>query len=412
MSSLEADASPVGGSNGGEGDGGRVPPSDQTIVTLATHKLDYLIERIQMSPDWPSRWFDNDRCELFSQPGFHIFGKCPSCKHLMSGVCATEYLAQDTNAATAAAPQSDAVMSAEATFEPFERRERKRLKGGFWSSFTFMPSFNREATQVTVLQCACTYNHQPPASGTETFGCGSQWLLRVTYKRGKENRGKTSIDTVRAGQFPYYWPAADAAAAEIPNSLSDAQSSAKNWATGLAAAITLLGVSGLLGSGKTVQALSKNWQIFFGIFAFLSVLAAALMIYQSTFASYGSLRLKQMLEPSDLRNADLDPLIEARASMRRLRRSVWATGFSVLAALAAASILLFVQPPATAPTTTDITYPAKITYNSGSVTVTTACGTVQASKSPDNSLALIPNNLPGASPVTIELDKITAIASC
>ena len=69
---------------------------------------------------------------------------------------------------------------------------------------------------------------------------------------------------------------------------------------------------------------------------------------------------------------------------------------AVLAALAAASILLFVQPPATAPTTTDITYPVKITYNSGSVTVTTSCGTVQASKSPDDSLTLIPNNLPGA----------------
>jgi len=402
-------------------------PGEDPVTENSTKPL-YASQRILLPDGWPTEtWFHSDRDVLAGQPGFHIFGLCPSCKHPMSGVCATEYLAQDEAGTEAGAEAEGHISGKEAwKFEEFRPIEQESLKRGarkresrsgrkpFWRGGGVRRPPEGRVTQVTVLQCACIVDHQGAPAGT--FGCGSQWLLRVTFNQG--GSAKTTIKHVSELQAPYYWPAADAAAAEIPNSLSDAQATAKNWAAGLAAAIALLGVSGLLGNGKTIQALSGIWQFFFGLAAFVAVLAAALMIYQSTLAGYGSTRLRQALKPSDLRNADLDPLIEASASVRRLRRSVWATGVSVLAALAAAGILLFVSPPGAAPAAGSIIYPypVKITYVTGGITVTTPCGVVQAPGSPGTaaaaSLTLKPSTPPSAGSIPIELSEITATSGC
>src|ERR1700734_3838511 len=71
--------------------------------------------------------------------GFHIRGHCPGCFHPTSAVCATKYLAQIV-------PPDDQ---------------------------------HRDRSMFTTLRCACIDNHAGALSGT--FGCGAEWMLKVTY---------------------------------------------------------------------------------------------------------------------------------------------------------------------------------------------------------------------------------------
>jgi hypothetical protein len=212
-------------------------------------------------------------------------------------------------------------------------------------------------TMLTVMRCACTYNHaaQPgaPSPPPDTFGCGSQWVVRVLYDDAPQ-----LAEILPAGELEatYCWPAADAAAAQVPSALTNARASAKNWSAGLTAILTLGGIGALLTSESTVRSLNTFWQVMFGIFAFVAVIANGVMLYQTTIASYGSSRSADALRPSDLRDADLDALIQARATVKQLHTAILATAVAVLAALFAAGILLYgtTTPAPTTPTTTSV----------------------------------------------------------
>jgi hypothetical protein len=287
-------------------------------------------------------------------PGFHITGKCPSCHHDTSAVCATEFLAQEER----------------------DEKERTNLRSDYriWRQRSLWRDVrsrrrNRFAakTQVTVARCACAYNHVPPVGGSP-FGCGAEWLLQVRYG-DKGSDGSVRINSVPENVGHKFWPAADAAAAAIPSAATTAQASAKSWASALSALIAVVGVSALLNSRVTVTSLSHSDQVWFGICAGIAVLADAVMLYQSDFAQFGSPRIVSTLRSSDLRNADLDPLIEAKRSVRRLQNAVWAAFICGTAALAATAILLFASAAPVAPG-------SKVTYKQGAITKTTSCGTV------------------------------------
>lgn len=297
-------------------------------------KEKYVVERIQLPGDWDNRWFDNDRDQLANRPGFHIFGRCPSCHHQTTAVCATDYLAQGI---------------AKEGGDPTRLRPAQRLRGDYPTSVRdFLPRFTswrptkRDTTsglkaQITVVRCACLENHGPPAPGA--FGCGSEWLLRVQYNATDSE--KATLIPVSAEEASRCWPAADAAFAEATGSLTLAEASAKNWGAALTTILTLLGISGLLASRSSVQSLPSPWKVVFGIAAFVAVLSDALMLYQTNFASYGSPRITDALKSSDAENADLDPLMQARTSVRKLQIAVRAAAVSGISALFAAGILLF-----------------------------------------------------------------------
>jgi hypothetical protein len=389
------------------------PPTqipNQGVPLLTTDKNWYANERITLPKNWlserqtnwpaswPIPWFDNDHKDLANRPGFHIFGLCPSCHHETTGVCATEYLSQDLN-------------EANQTRSSFHADERSPLQG-------FAPLLRRSSqtsghrpairprrrAQVRVLRCACTANHCPPA-GASGFGCGSEWLLHVTYQ--ERDPSPAQIDVVPAEQAYLYWPAADAAAAEVPTSLTTAQSAAKNWGGALTALVTLVGVGTLLGNRATVSTLSTKAQVCFGILAFLAVLADAVMLYQSDFAMFGSTRIKAALRPSDLRNADLDPLIQASLSVRKLQISVRATAVAVVMALGATGILLFAK--AAQPQPSPATF--KITYRMpDGIKTTTGCGTLANPAATGGTLRFTPIGKGGAfAPIPVN-KKVTIVA--
>jgi hypothetical protein len=349
--------------------------------------------------------FHNDHDLRHAAPGFHIFGLCPSCGHDTSSVCATEYLAQDVDSEHGRPERSAAVAARGVVPWDGEVGEVRRLQGArggvggvgqlqgeggeaggtpsptdylrhYWSKFTTTHPIaegptagDRGApeeqapeptpkTMLTVMRCACTFNHVAqqgaPAPAAGAFGCGSQWMVRVLYD---DDTAQAAV-ILPAGELEaaYCWPAADAAAAQVPKALTNAQASAKNWGAGLTAILTLGGIGALLTNESTVRSLNTFWQVMFGIAAFIAVIANGVMLYQSTIASCGSSRSADDLRPSDLRDADLDLLIQARATVRKLRTAILATAVAVVAALFAAGILLYgtTTPAPTTPTTTSV----------------------------------------------------------
>jgi hypothetical protein len=415
------------------GDHKPAPNEGRPAKNEAGRKRWYASERIQLPENWPTGSpggeFTADRDVLVGRPGFHIFGACPSCLHPTTSVCATEYLTEEAapGAARPGAAEGQAASPAK-TFLAIpapgspenetakvknpaqprlhgDRQSRKR------SPRTRKPWFGTarptdDQTQVTVLQCACTHNHVPPKD--DTFGCGSQWLLRVDYN-DVTNRGHTDISVVPEWEAFHYWPAADAAAREIPASLTTARSAAKNWAGALTAILGLLGIGALLGSRSTIQNFSPRDEIIFGVLAFIAVLADGAMLYQSDLATFGWPRIRAALKPSDQWNADLDPLTQASASVRKLRRSVWAAAISAAAALGAVGILLFV--PAAPGVST-----SKVVYVVNSTKMVTPCGTVTmpsaSATGPAASFLTFTPDVTNGKPVSISLSAITNIDAC
>ncbi|MDQ6806049.1 MAG: hypothetical protein M3065_14030 [Actinomycetota bacterium] len=259
---------------------------------------------------------------------------------------------------------------------------------------------------ITVAKCACVHNHVPPADGA--FGCGSEWLLRVSFNPKDPTR--TYLAPVPEHEAYHVWAAADNAASHVSTSLSDAQSAAKNWAAALTAVLTLLGVGGLLANRTTVQTLDAFWQVAFGLFAFGAVAANAVMLYQSNFASYGSPKIDDALKASDPDVADLDLLVDAKISVRRFQIAVRSTACAAVCALVAIGILLFASsaPPPAAPPT------SKITYKVNGVTTTTPCGTVVFSSSKrgtPTTVTFVPTTK-NATQQTLPLAEIKSIAAC
>lgn len=376
-------------------------PNDGRVGPTDAPKLWYANERVLLPPDWrtvgPAPWFRTDRRLLQGQPGFHIIGICPRCRHKTTSVCATEYLADDVDITAGSGRQAAAEVAARpaaanaAAGEPIaarsetaagtddstgqrehERRGRRRLQAENqpslrWRKAGGSPPPGGAKTQVTVLRCACAENHVPATPGA--FGCGAEWLLQVEYDDSSQP-GQTYISVVDPEKAYRYWPAADAAAAEVPAALTTAQSAAKNWAGALTAILGLVGIGTLLGSRATIQSFSPMVEVLFGILALIAVLADGVMLYQGDLATFGWPQIRAALKPSDQWNADLDPLTQASASVRKLRRSVWAAVISAMAALGAVGILLF-TPPAPVPLSR-----ATVTYVVNGVKTVTPCGTV------------------------------------
>lgn len=326
------------------------------------YKTWYARERIQLS-DGVAAAFTNDRAELGSQfrrlPGFHIRGRCPSCNHETSAVCATWFQAHKAT----------------------DDNGRGQL------------------TQLTVVRCACTYNHVASTPGD--FGCGSEWLLRVTFDpKGAEN---ARITVAEAGSAVRGWPLADTTADDVAQCVTAAQNTAKNWGTALGGVLTLLGIGALLANRATVQALDTTWQLLFALAALVAVSGNVIMLLQTDLAQFGTPGGNKTLQPGHLGNADLVPLIQASSSKRKLRRAVWATAVAVVAALAALAILIFVEPRAT----------SKITYDVNGIAITTPCSTIVSEPPATGSgtVAYQPN-VSGSHRRAVNSSQIKSIAGC
>lgn len=136
------------------------------------------------------------------------------------------------------------------------------------------------------------------------------------------------------------------------------------------------------------------------------MLADGVMLYQSDLATFGWPKIRAALKPSDQWNADLDPLTQATASVRKLHRSVWAAAISAMAALGAVGILLFTL-PAPVPSSR-----ATVTYVVNGVKTVTPCGTVTfpaASEVPF--LTFVPDGK-NANPMRINLTMVAKIGAC
>ena len=177
-------SAPVRSSRGA--DPSKASPNEGEPCAQEPYKTWYARERIQLSGGAAAA-FKNDRAELSSQfrrlPGFHIRGRCPSCHHETSAVCATWFQAHKAT----------------------DGHGRRRL------------------TQLTVVRCACTCNHVPSTPGD--FGCGSEWLLRVTFDRkGAED---ADITVPEAESAVRGWPLADSAADDVAQCVTTAQNTAR-----------------------------------------------------------------------------------------------------------------------------------------------------------------------------------------
>jgi hypothetical protein len=343
------------------GEPNRVPP----------YKTSYARERIQLQNF--SDVFDDltkasDRETLCQDltlspkrlPGFHIRGKCPSCNHKTSAVCATSFLAHD-----------DETVAADA---------------------------RGKMTQVTLVRCACNYNHVPTNAGD--FGCGSEWLLRAHFdvEMADDPRFECVDDTEASNR----WPLAAKAFDDVAQCLTSAQNAAKSWAPALAAVLAVFGIAALLTNRSTVQALSGFWQVVFIVAVGTAVLGDLFMLW-SDLAQFGKPWKGKPPQRGRLEHEDLQPLFQASSSARRLRDAVVATAGAVVAALVAIAIVLFAPAPAPAAT-------SKVTYHADSgITGTSPCSRVIAT-GPAN--VEFKPNVSGGTLVTVPLHNVTSIEAC
>jgi hypothetical protein len=186
----------------------------------------YTIKRPVLDDTYPATDLDQDFAQQGKNGvGFHIRGHCPACFHPTSAVVVTRYLAEK---------QMPAVDS-------------------------------RDRCMYTTLKCACIFDHQNAA--TTPFGCGAEWMLRVSYKSHPKNvdpqlgeggpivrRDRPLIEIVSQAEAQYRWASADANGAAIPTSLMTFQAAAGKWQTALTALVALVGVGSLLTGRTTVQA--------------------------------------------------------------------------------------------------------------------------------------------------------------
>jgi len=292
-------------------------------------------------------------------PGFHIRGICPSCNHDTSAVCATRFLAHDDEDAAA---NGDGRM-----------------------------------TQVTVVRCACTYNHVPSTSGD--FGCGSEWLVRVRFD--EDSAEPVRLEPVPHDEAKYRWPLAEAAANDANTCLTTAQTAAKNWAPALGGLLTFFGIGALLANRSSLLTLSSPWGILLYVAAGAAVILNILMLIQSDLAQFGwPGRHKAPPDRGHLENEDLEPLFQAASSARKLKRSVWLTTLAIAAALGAIAILTFAPSRST----------SKITYtDKNGIEVTSPCSTIIKPGPPN---VVFKPTVSGSNPSTVSVRQVKSIQAC
>jgi len=190
---------------------------------IAPNKVDYRVERVQVD-GFSEGLFSDDRLDQGIDPvGFHINGECPSCKHETTALCAAKYIAPDSK----------------------ELEEAVKLKTAYDESHQ-----EDLVSLVTVLRCACIKSHtNAPAN---TFGCGTEWLLRVSYLPQVTDSHPKYLPVPENESFKY-WSPADNIAAAVAGSLSAAQAIAKNWQAFLTGFLAILGVASVVGGRNTLQ---------------------------------------------------------------------------------------------------------------------------------------------------------------
>jgi hypothetical protein len=343
-------------------------------------KTAYQVERIQLNHWLPGKFHD-DRKDQGKKPiGFHIYGPCPSCWDDTSALCAVEYLAVDQDLETPNA-------------EP-ERSKRQNRTGS--------------TTVVTLLRCNCLQSHQGAPAGAG--GCGTEWLLRVTYLPD-EPEAHVDLDPVKVDEAFRYWLPAEDVTNAIPTALAAVQATAAKWQTALTALIAVLAISTVIGGESTIVALDATWKVWLAVAAAAAVLGNIIMLYFSDLASLGFPGLQGAERQRSLINTDLEPLKQVAKTVREIQIARAATVVAVAGALAATGIFLLVSPAAPnqeSKLTVTITQ-----QGSGTATTqTTGCGTVSIKGDKSQMYVEFKRDAKGAELVDYPLNEVTAIDAC
>jgi hypothetical protein len=327
-------------------------PAHFTALGAPGGKVRYVTERVGLSSGYDTGLFQDDlggRKPGFA--GFHVWGPCPSCGHPTSGLVATKYLVPYTGTGAAmglAAPREQAVSA------PPGRMGRPPQGNGL--------------RQVLAMQCDCTYNH--PGNGG-AFGCGSRWLLSVTYQPADPAAG-VQFGTIAAEDAPLCWQQAEAAAASLPSDLATVQGTAVKWGGVLTSVLGVLALAGVLAGRQTIQSLPVWAQVALGVAVVVALACNVLVHWFGSVAGLGFPRFRKAQNEQELRDADLQPLADAEESVKLLGRARQSAVVSVVAAAVAVGIFLFVPPSATGM--------FRLVLKVRDASATTPCGTLVTGK--------------------------------
>lgn len=365
--------------------------SGRGLISAPQNRGEYLAQRVLLAANYPVADFENDlagRSKGFY--GFHIWGLCPNCGHPTNTLVAAKYLADDDWTAFTSPAAEDALRaSANVQTDLVQLRDDS---GGV--------KRRRGATRnVVVFRCACNHTHNPPPAD-EKFGCGSEWLLKVDYLPAEPDAAVV-VETVADDEAARYWEASEDIAASIAGSASTAQTMSKAWTTVLASIVGLLAIAGIISGRDTIQSLPLWAQVMLGVFAVIALVLQGATLYWGNVASVGFPQLRSSLKPHQLRDADIQPLIDADAIVTRLHRALWTAVLSAAAAGVALAIFLFAH---AAPAPGEV----KLTYSVSHVTNTTACGQL-VTDDPGGTATFTPD---GGTASTYKVQDIAAITPC
>ena len=369
----------------------RTEPPGARVLALRRHlwsppqpvppKAAYAVEHVLLQ-DWPDRNFRDDRAaQVRDFVGFHIYGTCPSCGHETSALCSAKYLAQD-----------DVVYQDDRPTDPYEQEWRQPAG---------------RVTNVTLLRCACLSRHEGGPDGS--FGCGSEWLLRVTYSV-EDPAAPVHVYPVREDEACRYWHPAEDVTDSVPKALADAQAGAGKWQGSLSALLAVLGLSAVLAGRDTILSLGTGAKWALGVAALVAILGNLLMLYFSDLASFGFPKIAHATQPRSLLDSDLAPLVAAQRSTSNLRVARAFTAVALAGALVATGVFLF-APKQVAQPGSKLTVTVAGSGDTGTK-LTTACGVARFDDDARPTTVTFTPPEKGARPVTYPIGEVSAIEPC
>jgi hypothetical protein len=379
-------------------------------------KTHYKLERVLLDANYDTNTaFGDDLADQSADVGFHVFGGCPSCAHPTTALLASKYLTDyqtdPGNADVQVAVSPPRTRKAGLlNLDGVTAHSPGRVHPARAADHSGELRATNRRTQVLAMRCSCAENHPDQKDGT--FGCGSEWLLAVNYDPTKRSATVLKLP-VSAEDGSRVWQSADEVATAVSAALSSSQASATKWLTAYTSLLAVLGLAGVLAGRSTIQALGGGWQVLLAIAVLVALLGDIAMIALANYSSLGFPGLRAAPDHVELKNADLQPLLDAEASIKALRHARTATYVSACGALVAIGVFLFApQPAATGDVKLTVqvpTAPSSGSTGGDTLTSTTQCGalSVAADKA---SYTLTP--VGGGTAITYPAAYVTKIEKC
>ena len=304
------------------------------LTTQAGSEDSYQHVQVVLAQTYDMSQFSTDLASQNPLYGFHVWGPCPRCGHLSSGLIPVEFLVVSPggqkevgrNAAHTLGDSGGLALSYRLT--PSELPAPRPVQEGF-------------SLKAAALTCHCLVAHDQVHGNT---GCGAEWMIAFEYARDPGTRSGergVTLSSVPPDVAARIWVAADSVTDSVASAGKTAMTLAGKWITILTSVVGVIALGGVIAGRATILSIPPWPRAVLGTAALIAVIANALMIYQGNQAGTGLPVLRRARDERSLIDADIKPLRDASAAIDGLRKARNFAVLTVSAALIAVGLFLF-----------------------------------------------------------------------